>query len=112
MAIITCKECTGKVSDTAAICPHCGAAVASPTVIPEKGGLWIWILGVPVGLLALLMVIGLNADPEQTKARRTYELCMDDLAGADRARNGGAAFIAGMCEKMRSAYISKYHSNP
>lgn len=29
MAILECKECKGKVSDTAAACPHCGAPVSS-----------------------------------------------------------------------------------
>lgn len=29
MAILECKECKGKVSDTAATCPHCGATVPS-----------------------------------------------------------------------------------
>lgn len=29
MALITCGECNGQVSDQAATCPHCGAPVAS-----------------------------------------------------------------------------------
>jgi hypothetical protein len=29
MAIISCEECNGKVSDKAVTCPHCGVAVAS-----------------------------------------------------------------------------------
>jgi len=28
MALIQCAECGGKVSSTAAACPHCGAPVA------------------------------------------------------------------------------------
>lgn len=27
MALVTCSECTGKVSDQASACPHCGAPV-------------------------------------------------------------------------------------
>ena len=34
MAILECKECKGKVSDTAATCPHCGAPV--PTQEPAQ----------------------------------------------------------------------------
>lgn len=69
MAIIECKECGGKVSDSAAACPHCGApvAVAAVSAAPEeatkKGGRWKWVLawifGVPVGLFVLLMAIGM-----------------------------------------------------
>ena len=29
MALINCEECGGKVSDTAAACPHCGAPVSA-----------------------------------------------------------------------------------
>ena len=35
MAILECKECKGKVSDTAAACPHCGAPVPSPAPAPK-----------------------------------------------------------------------------
>lgn len=35
MAILECKECQGKVSDTAAACPHCGAPVSSQSATPQ-----------------------------------------------------------------------------
>lgn len=35
MAIISCSECGGQVSDKAAACPHCGAPIASVTPTPE-----------------------------------------------------------------------------
>lgn len=28
MALITCPECHGQVSDKAAVCPHCGFPIA------------------------------------------------------------------------------------
>jgi RNA polymerase subunit RPABC4/transcription elongation factor Spt4 len=120
MAIISCKECSGKVSDTAATCPHCGAAVAvKPFLAPvavapkEKSTWWKWVLGVPVGLFILMMVIGsLNSNPEKTQDRRVYEQCLSDLAGADRARSSAGSAMAGMCERFRSDYVKKWNSNP
>lgn len=119
MAIIACGECSGKVSDTAAVCPHCGAPVAkkaapAPAVPAKKsGGVWKWILGVPVGLFVLVMIVGsLNSDPEKSKARHAYEVCMDSLSANDRSRAGNGAFIAGACESMRNEFIRKYGSTP
>lgn len=34
MAITTCKECDGRVSDVAAVCPHCG--IALPALSAEQ----------------------------------------------------------------------------
>lgn len=34
MALITCKECNGQVSDQASKCPHCGVALADGTSTP------------------------------------------------------------------------------
>lgn len=33
MGLINCHECTGKVSDTAASCPHCGAPLAQTSKV-------------------------------------------------------------------------------
>lgn len=120
MALISCRECTGKVSDTAAACPHCGAAVAQPvfaTALPvpekEKSTWWMWVLGVPVALFILVMVIGsMNSNPEKTQARQVYEQCKSELDGADRARSSAASTIAGVCERFRSDYVKKYNTNP
>lgn len=50
MALITCHECGGKVSDAATACPHCGAPVlpAAPAPTPPRGafaGLIEWVVG-------------------------------------------------------------------
>jgi hypothetical protein len=37
MALITCSECDGEVSDKAAACPKCGAPVSLPPPPPQKG---------------------------------------------------------------------------
>ena len=123
MAITLCTECSGKISDTAATCPHCGApgpktgtaaaVVAQAAPVKKSGGVWKWVLGVPVGLFVLVMVIGsMNSNPEKTQARRAYEACMDSLSADDRARAGNGRFIAGACESMRNDFIRKYGVNP
>ena len=125
MALISCKECAGQVSDSASSCPHCGAPVgvaavsgqrfgeSAQPVAKKSGGLWKWILGVPVGLFVLMMFIGgMNSNPEKTHARRAYEACIDSLQTDDRARRGNGGFIAGACEKMRDDFIQKYGSTP
>lgn len=108
MALVNCRECNGQVSDSAAACPHCGAKV------PKKpSNTWKWVIGVPAGLFVAMMVIGsMNSDPEKTKARQVYELCLSDLASADRARNGTSNFIAGTCERLKSEFHAKYGTNP
>lgn len=122
MALISCGECAGKVSDSAAACPHCGAPVAKPAVyssapppaqVKKSGGTWKWVLGVPVGFFVLMMVIGgLNSDPEKTQAREAYNLCMDNLKADDRARAGNGRLIAGACERLRDEFKQKYGTTP
>lgn len=118
MAIISCKECGGQVSDTAATCPHCGAAVGKPQVVAiekKSGNVWPWLVfGVMMFFVVITIFasIGSRTPSEQTAARRAYEGCMDSLKADDRARAGNGSFIAGTCEMMRNKYIEKYRSTP
>lgn len=123
MAIIFCTECSGKISDTAATCPHCGAPGPTPAPAPavdsqtatakKSGGIWKWIFGVPVGLFVLMIIYGsLISNPERIHDRNVYETCMDSLKSDDRARSGNGAFIGGVCEKMRNDFIKKYGTTP
>lgn len=85
---------------------------AAPTP-PKKGGVWRWVVGIPIGLFAVVMAIGTAvSDPDRMRDRDAYEICMDSLAGADRARNGTSTFIAGACEKMRNDFIAKWGRAP
>lgn len=72
MAIITCKECGGKVSDRATECPHCGCPIVqensndpelkatNPAPSQEqnehpKSKLWLWIiLAITTGVIAVV----------------------------------------------------------
>lgn len=125
MALIACWECGKEISDSAAVCPHCGAAAKAapgaapaPSVqaaeTPSKGGWLKWVLGVPAALLAAFLLFGaLQPDnPEKTQARRAHAQCLDELASADRARNGASGFIAGTCERMRRDFRERYGVDP
>lgn len=106
MALITCKECSNEVSSTAAACPKCGARVK------PKSNVLPWVLGVPVGLFVLMMAIGsANSNPEKTRARQAFELCMKDLD--DRLRDPGTTpLVRGACQKMREDFVRKYGVEP
>lgn len=115
MALVKCWECGKEISDTAASCPHCGAAQRRDGLpaAPKNSGWWKWAIGVPVGGFVLLMVVGaMNSDPEKTAARRAYETCMGELASADRARSSTSTFVASSCERMRADFVAKYGVAP
>lgn len=74
MAIIECSECKGKVSDTAATCPHCGApqskvelvAPSTNTTSAKPGGKK-WSAGKILGLVFVAFIVasciaGVNSD--------------------------------------------------
>ena len=74
MALITCKECGGTVSDTAASCPHCGYLMKSPSVQTaksEKSTEWIPVVAffaIAIALIAIIAVIAITAQRKQTES--------------------------------------------
>lgn len=75
--------------------------------------MWKWILGVPVGLFALMMIIGAMSptSSESGTARRAIDHCWSEQQRKslppDQAR-----FIAGACERMERDYQAKYGRAP
>lgn len=109
MAMISCPECNASVSSEAATCPGCGVR------IKPKAKVWRWVLGVPVVLVVAMLVIGAMSgagDSEKTRDRRAYEMCLDSLSSADRARSSSGGFIAGACEKMRQDFQERWGTSP
>lgn len=127
MALIACSECQKEVSDKAATCPHCGApiqtkaparprgtyyddlpatAAAAPAPAKQGSGLWKWLLGVPVGAIALLMVIGSCAGSTPEGRDRSNKRAAIDLCWQEQSKKSNdpatAQFIAGTCEKMEA----------
>lgn len=116
MALVACAECAKEVSDKAAACPHCGApttasktndmesAPQSPPSSGRKSNIWKWLVGVPIGGFALLMIVGSCAGntPEgraRSSQRAAIELCWQEQAKKSNDP-ATARFIAGTCEKM------------
>lgn len=76
MAIITCAECGGKVSDKADTCPHCGAPVSRAKETAAAGQTITTVqqtskklkmhtlISLSIGIIGFLMVIG-TASAEQ-----------------------------------------------
>src|SRR3984957_14103110 len=50
MAIVACKECARKVSDKAALCPHCGVRIAGETPRQPRR-VKPWLYGTLIGVL-------------------------------------------------------------
>jgi hypothetical protein len=97
MAMTKCWGCQKEISDTAAVCPHCGAAGTAGTMLTPLsagpasmsatrakktgGSTWLlWIIGVTIGLLVVVLVIGANISPKKAAAQyeqkqRVYAAC-------------------------------------
>jgi hypothetical protein len=86
MAMTACWECKKEISDTAAVCPHCGAAgtagtmltplAAAPAAAKKAGGsAWPWIVGLPIGLLILFLLYGGFIPEYEAAARERRNIC-------------------------------------
>lgn len=97
MAITTCKECGGQVSDKAEKCPHCGAPIKKPLMHRKVGCFSVLI--VCVLFLAIMSVAEdytkrRNAEIDREKfAQLTDEQKLKQLNDkADRERLDGAPY--------------------
>lgn len=61
MALMTCNECGGKVSDKAGSCPHCGAPIKLDEIysVEEKEIATVKMSNLIVGLCCLLCILGM-----------------------------------------------------
>ena len=60
MAMITCRECGKQISDTADICPHCGAKVNQITVKSSASSKHLIIYATLIILGAFVFFVGLG----------------------------------------------------
>lgn len=67
MALIICKECKNKVSDTAEKCPSCGAKV------PKKSSMLTWAVVILLGLIFMGAIGGkIRAEEPPLKLQRYH----------------------------------------
>lgn len=108
MAVIGCRDCGGAVSTSAKACPHCGA----PALASNRASyLWL-IIGLPVGAIALFLIIGaLNFSPEKSRARSAIDICwkaVDDPLIAENTKR--LAQLS--CRKMVIDFENEYGNSP
>ena len=77
MALVACRECHHKISNTAITCPRCGFSIPKPKSTP----IWPWIIGVPIVLFIAMMIYGSTIPEYQHTAREARNLC-EDMAKA------------------------------
>jgi hypothetical protein len=89
MALTTCKECQGKVSTTAAACPHCGAAIKDQ----NKSGCGTWLLGgiILVIVFIILGSLGGTSGSNSGKSSRTIKVSISIGRTELRITNLGSA---------------------
>ena len=75
MSIIKCIECQAEISSTAVACPKCGAVV-------PKAKVWPWVVGIPVGILALIMLWSASKPDYEHKAIAARKVCEKNLGGS------------------------------
>ncbi|MBD9583585.1 zinc ribbon domain-containing protein [Delftia sp. DLF01] len=123
MALIACEECGKMVSDKAAACPQCGAPIAgAPSSAPvappseQKGSIWKWIIGLPVGLFVILFLVGscIGNTPEGKEKRRqrdVIELCRKEQA-RQSLEPDAARLAASTCEQLERDFRARFGSSP
>lgn len=60
MAMITCHECGKQISNTASVCPHCGAKVNQISIKSDSSSTILIIYGVLILLGAIICFTGLG----------------------------------------------------
>ncbi len=68
MALITCPECNKEISDKAKACPTCGA-------VAPKTKVWPWLVGIPVGFVALILTWSGSKPDYEHRAIAARNIC-------------------------------------
>lgn len=132
-----CPNCSNECRLDASTCQKCGASFGAggwqptpykptpkPSVEPTEtdakaksgGGVWRWVLGLPVAGFVLLMLIGSCAGnspegKERASSRDAIKYCWDEQS--KKSLSGSTArLVAGACEKMESDFKARWGRNP
>ena len=123
MSTLSCPFCGHPLTDSTAPCSACGKTPASSVAPPEsrslapapRSRLVPWLIGLPVGAFAVLMVVGsLLSTPESSNqwvAREAIKVCNKEVARApeDRKRPD---LTAQDCADLEAAFRSQYGTAP
>lgn len=103
----SCKHCAESILIAAKICKHCGKG--------QGTSLWVWLILMPFAILMVLMIVGLNVDPNKSNARLSVEECWssyDDLKKNPQISNGALSTAYGACQQMAKSFEDKYGRSP
>lgn len=88
---VRCRYCKSKMSDGVEVCPRCDtprSANQEPAVEGKATPVWVWIVGVPVGFVAVVFLASLfhvvTESPEQSRAEDQAYHQQQISAEADR----------------------------
>ena len=100
MALITCPECNGQVSEKAAVCPHCGYPIAANTP-QEKYAFCVKSQPIPTSTV--------QAQERSTAIRMTAEITGCSTDDAERIFNSpGSVILDKLTEREAAAVILNY----
>ena len=109
MPTLTCTFCGQPLTDPATPCPHCGKAQA--VAAPPRNRLVPWLIGLPVGAFALLLIGGsLLSSPEskdQWVAREAIKVCHKEVARAPEDRKRPDLTLQD-CADLEAAFRAQY----
>jgi hypothetical protein len=123
MSTLSCPFCGHPLTDSTAACTACGKTPARSAAAPQarpvapapRSRLVPWLIGLPVGAFAVLMVVGsLLSTPESSNqwvAREAIKVCNKEVARApeDRKRPD---LTAQDCADLDAAFRSQYGTAP
>ena len=115
MPTLSCPFCGHALTDGTSPCSHCGKTPPIDTAAAPRSRLVPWLIGLPVGAFAVLMVVGsLLSSPESSNqwvAREAIKVCTKEVARApeDRKRPD---LTAKDCAELDAAFRKEYGTEP
>lgn len=114
MALISCPDCEGKVSDAAPACIHCGAPLAarssSPPAVPASPSSGLGLFGKSVlwlggGFIVIVIVSSMNSGFQGSSAREAdrKQACVRAMASSMGTSTSGYADRAAYEARVREA---------
>ncbi len=110
-----CPTCGHALADSSLPCPQCGKQPALHAAPAARSRLVPWLIGLPVGAFALLMLIGsLLSTPEgneQWVAREAIKVCNKEVARAPEDRKRADLTLQD-CADLETAFRAQFGIDP
>lgn len=102
MALIVCKECNKEVSNTAKVCPNCGAKIKDRKTINKK----LLIIGIILVIVVIAILVFLSI----LNNKKTKEITNKVYKNAKIAYNNLNNVVDDCCDMMDSVYNAWYYA--